>query len=152
MLSRHWRASKLDMLICPAWAFPAPPVEEVRNLAPAVWTTQAWNYFDVAAGVVPVGRVTPADLKESWDIDVDHMSLEPAFRDACLRSREDSQDMPIALQVVGQPWREETVLRAMLEVERVVTPVAEEMVANHHLLEPVTRRSPRMVERPVETG
>ncbi|MAV27245.1 MAG: hypothetical protein CMQ05_14210 [Gammaproteobacteria bacterium] len=149
MLSRHWRASGLDVLICAAWAFPAPPVEEVRNLAPAVWTTQAWNYFDVPAGVVPAGRVTDDDLGQTWDIEMDPPSVEPELRDACLRSREDSRGMPIALQIVGQPWREEMVLRAMLEVERVVTPIAEELVANHHLLEPVARRSPAMGEKPL---
>ena len=152
MLSRHWRNAGLDVLICPAWAFPAPPVEEVRNLAPAVWTTQAWNYFDVPAGVLPIGRVTVEDLHQSWNFEVDPPSIEPDFRDACLRSRENSEGMPIALQVVGQPWREENVLRAMLEIERVVTPVAREMPRDHHLLEPIIRRSPKMGERPVETS
>ncbi|MDA0339415.1 MAG: amidase family protein, partial [Proteobacteria bacterium] len=120
LLSRHWRNAKLDVLICPAWAFPAPPVEEVRHLSQAVWTTQAWNYFDVPAGVLPIGRVTASDLETDWDIALNPPSVDASFRDACLRSREGSQGMPIALQVVGQPWREETVLRAMLEVERVV--------------------------------
>jgi len=152
MLSRHWRNAGLDVLICPAWAFPAPPVEEVRNLAPAVWTTQAWNYFDVPAGVLPIGRVTVEDLHQTWDVEVDPPSIEPDFRDACLRSRENSEGMPIALQVVGQAWREENVLRAMLEIERVMTPVAQEMPRDHHLLEPIVRRSPKMGERPVETS
>ena len=40
----------------------------------------------------------------------------------------------------------------MLEIERVVTPVAREMPRDHHLLEPIVRRSPKMGERPVETS
>jgi fatty acid amide hydrolase len=152
LLSRHWRQAGLDVLICPAWAFPAPPVEEVRNLAPAVWTTQAWNYFDVPAGVLPVGRVTAEDMEIPWDIALDPPSVEASFKDACLRSREGSAGLPIALQVVGQPWREETVLRAMLEIERVVEHVADELSAQHHLLTPVPRRSPSMGDRPVAVG
>jgi Asp-tRNA(Asn)/Glu-tRNA(Gln) amidotransferase A subunit family amidase len=148
LLSRHWRQAGLDVLICPAWAFPAPPVEEVRNLSPAVWTTQAWNYFDVPAGVLPVGRVTDADLDVPWEIQVNPPSVEADFREACLRSREGSAGLPIALQVVGQPWREETVLRAMLEIERVAAQVADELGAEHHLLNPTPRRSPSMGDRP----
>ena len=49
-----------------AWGFPAPPVEEVRNLAQAVWTTQVYNLLDVPVGVVPVGRVTREDLTKPW--------------------------------------------------------------------------------------
>ena len=152
LLSRHWRQTGLDVLICPAWAFPAPPVEEVRNLAPAVWTTQAWNYFDVPAGVVPVGCVTAEDLETTWEIAVNPPSVEASFKEACLRSRDGSEGMPIALQVVGQPWREETVLRAMLEVERIVAQVGDELGAEHHLLAPTPRRSPSMGERPVTVG
>jgi len=60
--------------------------------------------------------------------------------------------LPIALQVVGQPWREETVLRAMMEIERVVGQVADEFAAQHHLLKPIPRRSPSMGDRPVAVG
>jgi fatty acid amide hydrolase len=152
LISRHWRQAGLDVLICPAWAFPAPPVEEVRNLASAVWTTQAWNYFDVPAGVLPVGRVTAEDVETSWEIPLNPPSVEASFKEACLRSRVGSVGLPIALQVVGQPWREETVLRAMMEIERVVGQVADEFAAQHHLLKPIPRRSPSMGDRPVAVG
>lgn len=149
LLSRHWRQAGLDVLICPAWAFPAPPVEEVRNLASALWTTQVWNYFDVPAGVLPIGRVIDEDLEIPWDIPLNPPSVEASLAEACLRSREGSAGLPIALQVVGQPWREETVLRAMLEIERVVEHAADELEAAHHLLQPIPRRSPSMGDRPV---
>ena len=150
LLSRHWRKAGLDVLICPAWAFPAPPVEEVRNLSPAVWTTQAWNYFDVPAGVLPVGQVTEADLDMPWDIPLNPSSVDTSFRDACLRSRAGSVGLPIAVQVVGQPWREETVLRAMMEIERVAAKADGQPSDQHHLLQPVARRSPSMGDQPVE--
>ena len=147
LLSRHWRQAGLDVLICPAWAFPAPPVEEVRNLASALWTTQVWNYYDAPAGVLPVGRVT--DLEIPWNIPLNPPSVEASLKEACLRSRVGSAGLPIALQVVGQPWREETVLRAMLEIERVVEQAADELEAAHRLLKPIPRRSPSMGDRPV---
>ena len=114
-LNRAWRNANIDVLICPAWAFPAPPVHEVRNLSPAVWTTQAWNYFDLPAGVVQSGSVTSGDLKKEWKLQ-DKSTISEKFQAACLRSRAGSEGMPIALQVIGQPWREELVLRGMLEV------------------------------------
>jgi fatty acid amide hydrolase len=149
-LNRAWREMGLDVLICPAWAFPAPPVEEVRNLAAAVWTTQVWNYFDMPAGVVPSGRVTSDDLTKPWDISLDPPGVDSAFRDACLRSREGSEGLPLAVQIVGQPWREELVLRAMLEVERAIAHSADELDLDHASLDPVPRRSPEMGDAPVE--
>jgi fatty acid amide hydrolase len=148
-LNRNWKQLGLDLLICPAWAFPAPPVEEVRNLSEAVWTTQVWNYFDLPAGVVPAGRVTSEDLKKSWDISPDPQLVDQAFKEACLRSREASEGMPVAVQVIGQPWREELVLRGMLEVERAIAHIADELGTDHANLDPVPRRSPQMGDQPI---
>lgn len=148
-LIRSWKEAGLDVLLCPAWAFPAPPVEEVRNLASAVWTTQAWNFYDMPAGVVPAGTVTEDDLKKTWDIPVNPPVIDASLKDACLRSREGSAGMPLAVQLIGQPWHEELVLRAMLEVERALDRVVGAERVDHFRLDPIPRRSPRMGERPV---
>jgi fatty acid amide hydrolase len=148
-LNSHWKQAGLDLLVCPAWAFPAPPVEEVRNLAAAVWTTQVWNYFDMPAGVVPAGRVTSEDLDKAWEISLDPPGVDSAFKEACLRSREGSVGMPVAVHVIGQPWREELVLRGMFEVERAIVQSADELNDDHARLNPVPRRSPEMGDQPV---
>ena len=44
--ARAWRDADLDVVLCPAWSYPAPPVEEVRNLGPSVRSTQVYNFFD----------------------------------------------------------------------------------------------------------
>ena len=148
-LNRHWKQLGLDLLICPAWAFPAPPVEQVRNLSPAVWTTAVWNYFDMPAGVVPAGRVTGKDLEELWDIPLDPPLIDADLVKACHRSREGSEGMPVAVQVIGQPWREELVLRGMLEIERTITQSNDGLGSGHSSLNPVPRRSPEMGDQPV---
>lgn len=152
-LNKAWNQAGLDVLLCPAWAFPAPPVEEVRNLAPAVWTTQAWNYFDMPAGVVPSGLVTADDLDADWAIELDQGSdttckLDEKFGAACVRSRVDALGMPVSAQLIGQPWREELVLRAMLEVERAVAGSIDNLESNRSQLDPVPRRSPEMGAKP----
>ena len=153
-LNRAWRNANIDVLICPAWAFPAPPVHEVRNLSPAVWTTQAWNYFDLPAGVVQSGSVTSGDLKKEWKLQ-DKSTISEKFQAACLRSRAGSEGMPIAVQVIGQPWREELVLRGMLEVERVNDMLKSNGKADdyylgnaHPSLQPIARRSKNMGDIP----
>ena len=108
-----------------------------------------WNYFDMPAGVVPAGSVTREDLDKPWDITLDPPVLDSAFKEACLRSREESEGMPVAVHVIGQPWCEELVLRGMLEVERAIAHSADVPGTNHASLNPVPRRSPRMGDQPV---
>lgn len=131
--SKAWRTAGIDVLLCPAFAFPAPPVEEVRNLSLAVRTTQIYNLLDYPAGVVPVTHVTEEDLSKPWNPSVD-------FAKAALRSRIDSKGLPISLQVVALPWREEMCLRGLRAVEKVSS---FDTSANIQLA-PTPRRSKRM--------
>jgi hypothetical protein len=57
--------------------------------------------------------------------------------------------MPVAVHVIGQPWREELVLRGMFEVERAIVQSADELNDDHARLNPVPRRSPEMGDQPV---
>ena len=49
---RAWRELELDVMLCPAFAFPAPQVEAVRLLTGAHRSTAIFNLLDCPAGVV----------------------------------------------------------------------------------------------------
>jgi len=143
----YWRDLQLDALICPAWPFPAPPVEEVRNYHRGdVDGTRMFNFLDYPAGVVTVTKVTAEDLAKPYDPDTDDQ-----FMVQCAQaSVANSLGLPMAVQVVALPWREELCLRVMLEVQGHL-PFDH---TQHARLMPVPRRSPDLGARPeaITTG
>mmetsp|Transcript_5975 Transcript_5975/g.17134 ORF Transcript_5975/g.17134 Transcript_5975/m.17134 type:complete len:577 (+) Transcript_5975:84-1814(+) len=135
----HWQRAGLDALVCPAWALPACHVEEVRHLSKISATTRVFNFLDMPAGVVPVTRVTEADLSQPYEPG----HPDPEVNRAAAKCLEGSEGLPMAVQVVAAPWREELVLRVMKEVQGSCS-----FRGGHAGLRPVPRRSPSMGARP----
>jgi fatty acid amide hydrolase len=148
---RAWRDADLDVVLCPAWAFPAPLVQDVRLATWAVKTTQVFNILDLPAGVVPVTTVSNADLAvvPAYDPQTDDAALAEAAR----RSVEGSEGLPVCVQVVGLPWREEQVLRAMQEIETGIGAAVGgsiELANRHSQLQPVPRTTLELGGQPVD--
>jgi len=137
----YWRGLKLDALICPVWPFPASPVEETRNWHVG-WpeATRIFNLLDYPAGVVTVTKVTAEDLAKPYNPDTDDALMVQSAQ----ASVANSLGLPIGVQVVALPWREELCLRAMLEVQKCM-PFDH---TQHARLVPVPRRSPDLGGRP----
>ncbi|CAE7462853.1 faah-1 [Symbiodinium pilosum] len=136
----YWKANKLDVILCPVFPFPAPPVEEVRKGNGRYIHTRIYNFMDYAAGVVPTTRVTHEDLAQAYDPKTDDVPLA----EIASRAVEGSLGLPMAVQIVAPPWREELCLGAMLEVERLL-PFDH---AAHACLSPVPRRPRSLGSRP----
>jgi fatty acid amide hydrolase len=102
-------AEKIDVLLCPAHATPALPHGLSRDFVLAGGWSMLWNLTQFPAGVVPVTRVRASettrartrDRLEKRAAEVDRQSL----------------GLPIGVQVVARPWREDLVLAAMMAVE-----------------------------------
>ncbi|CAE7268156.1 FAAH [Symbiodinium natans] len=134
-----WQKARLDVLVCPVYPTPAPHVEEVRNTVQTTISTRIFNVLDMPAGAVTVTTVQDADLKEPYDAGIEN----PHISRMVTRAVQDSLGLPVALQLVALPWREELCLRAMCELERVM-PVQ----GSFHSLRPVPRRSPTLGAAP----
>jgi hypothetical protein len=67
-------------VLCPAFAFPAPPVELVRLLTGGHRATCIFNLLDWPAGVVPVTTVSGADLGREYDPETDNTVLSAAAK------------------------------------------------------------------------
>jgi fatty acid amide hydrolase len=100
----------IDLLLCPAYAVPAQ--RHGASLAmplPGAYAPLA-NVSGFPAGVVPVTRVR-----------ADEESDRPASRDlvgkVARETERGSTGLPIAVQAIGRPWRDDVVLAAMARIE-----------------------------------
>ncbi|CAH8839817.1 unnamed protein product [Trichobilharzia szidati] len=117
--ARAWNeAGPLDALICPVFAYPAPPENTPTSLisAPGIYT-YLYNILDYPAGTVPIGFVSKKDVQDAL---VKSESLSAAGDDRMskvYKLLDGGENMPLSIQVVGKPYHEEIVLRVMHDIE-----------------------------------
>ncbi|KAF1590369.1 UNVERIFIED_CONTAM: Fatty-acid amide hydrolase 1, partial [Eudyptes pachyrhynchus] len=109
----RWRELRLDVMLCPVLG-PAFTTGYPGKLLTAISSTMLYNVLNFPAGVVPVSMVTEADeeelkLYQGWCDDPWDRTLKQAVAGAV--------GLPVAVQCVALPWREELCLRLMKEVE-----------------------------------
>ncbi|KAK4023161.1 hypothetical protein OUZ56_008590 [Daphnia magna] len=112
-----WRNLNLDICIGPCFACPAPLAKDTGRLSPAFAYACLYNFLDFPAGIVPVTKETEQDqlmlLNGGYD-----------FRDlVCKLVKKTTQGaigLPIPVQVIGLPYQEEVVLRAMNLLESAI--------------------------------
>jgi fatty acid amide hydrolase len=111
----------LDALLSPAHALPAVPHNSTGDLSPTCSYTMLYNILDWPAGVVPVTTVSAKDEAAACDpsaggswIARDRLSTSSA------RAARGTTGLPIAVQVAARPFREETCLRVMAEIEELM--------------------------------
>jgi fatty acid amide hydrolase len=100
-----------DAVVCPVSAVPALRQGSAARLVLAAVPCLLANLFDLPAGAVPVTTVrTEEERCRPW-------SLDPVLRAAAATDR-DSAGLPVGVQVVGCPGRDEaTVLHVMRLIE-----------------------------------
>ena len=102
-----------DLIICPPHALPALRHGTSGMLAAAAGYSMLYNLLGLPAGVLSTTRVRPGEESD-----------RPAGRDAVDRAaraaEEGSAGLPVGVQFVGRPWREDVVLAAMAAVESAV--------------------------------
>jgi fatty acid amide hydrolase len=104
-----WLETKIDALICPATATPAPQHGTTADFTPAAAYTTRYNVLNLPAGVCPATSVRSDETERperSDRLDKRAASIQRG-----------SAGLPIGVQVVGRPYREDVVLRVMMEVE-----------------------------------
>jgi fatty acid amide hydrolase len=106
-----WDQAGIDVVICPVYALPAPLHGTTSDLIEATSYAFVANLLGLPAGTVPVTRVRPGEESDRAD------SRDPADRLA-QRVEQGSAGLPVAVQVIGRPWREDLVLTAMAAIQR----------------------------------
>ncbi|XP_036611348.1 vitamin D3 hydroxylase-associated protein-like [Trichosurus vulpecula] len=112
----NWRAQNLDVLLYPALG-PAFDRGTTSKALDAASYMALFNSLNFPVGVVPVGTVTAQDEEELASYHGYYGdSRDKNFKKAIAGSL----GLPIAVQCVALPWREELCLRFMKEVETLV--------------------------------
>ncbi|MCC6216464.1 MAG: amidase [Polyangiaceae bacterium] len=105
----RWNAARIDVVLSPVGATPAVPIGMSRGLAWAFSYTARHNLSGFPAGVVSTSRVRASD------------ALRPQRGDRIERvlARVDaaSRGLPVAVQLVGRPYAEPTLLAVLRHLE-----------------------------------
>ena len=111
-LTKYWESLQIDVVVCPAFGTIAPYHVAGDFMVNALVYCFVWNVVAFPSGVVPVCLVK-SDETEYKDEFNDFIS------DAGKRHMKNSEGMPVGLQVVGLPYKDELVLKGMKLIENI---------------------------------
>ncbi|VDO78515.1 unnamed protein product [Haemonchus placei] len=104
---------KLDALLCPPQVITAPKHNVPGKLFAACCYTAVFNLLDFAAGVVKVTETTAEDDQKLRE---EYPETDPWYRTA-KEACKDSIGYPVSVQVAAPPYKEETALRILRDIE-----------------------------------
>ncbi|XP_052784413.1 fatty-acid amide hydrolase 1-like isoform X2 [Mya arenaria] len=108
-----WQEQNLDAIICPTMPYVAPPTGTVKYLLGGVTYTTLYNVINYPAGCVPVTKVTAIDQKNM----ANYPSNTQTQKFIKKYYSTDTAGLPVAVQCVALPYREEMALRVMKDLE-----------------------------------
>jgi fatty acid amide hydrolase len=109
---QEWDSLGIDALICPTFGVVAVQHGKAVEVISSLVYSYIWNLLGFCAGVVPVGLVD----KKSACFDDDYQDI---LTKSCREVMDHSEGLPYSVQVVGLPFRDETVLNVMKRIEKI---------------------------------
>ena len=109
---RTWNDVGLDAVLCPPHATPALPHGASRDFTLGGALAMRFNFLNFPAGVVPVTRVRPDETVRTNP--VGRLARRAASVDKA------SDGLPVGVQVVARPYREDVVFALMKVIESAV--------------------------------
>jgi fatty acid amide hydrolase len=100
-----------DVILCPPCALPAYTHGASRDLLTAGAYATLYNLLGYPAGVVPVTKVLENEQGE-------RTPLRDIVQKMALQVEQGSAGLPVGVQVVARPWREDVALAAMAAIEQ----------------------------------
>ncbi|WAQ81752.1 hypothetical protein PtA15_2A63 [Puccinia triticina] len=117
-----WEELELDGLICPTQAVPAIPMGSSWNKSFMAESTLIWNLVDSTVGQLPITRVNvQKDQSQRATETVTRVSRRPAAMaqvTKLLPTIEESEGLPVGIQLVCGMWEEEKTLALMGVIEK----------------------------------
>ncbi|EFP89215.2 uncharacterized protein PGTG_15056 [Puccinia graminis f. sp. tritici CRL 75-36-700-3] len=117
-----WEELELDGLICPTQAVPAIPMGSSWNKSFIAESTLIWNLVDSTVGQLPITRVNVQ--KDQFQSATESMTrgsrrqVEMTQVTKLLPTIEESEGLPVGIQLVCGLWEEEKTLALMGVIER----------------------------------
>jgi Asp-tRNA(Asn)/Glu-tRNA(Gln) amidotransferase A subunit family amidase len=113
-----WKSQgNFDVILTPVHVLPAVPHGSFKNISFTCSYTLLFNVLDLPAGVLPITTVD--QQRDAYPAGSQPTSLLDKAARACYQLTE-QHGLPLGVQVVGQPFKDETVLRAMSIIEGLV--------------------------------
>ncbi|KAF8374487.1 hypothetical protein PRIPAC_80916 [Pristionchus pacificus] len=109
------RKANIDMLLCPAQVMPAPPHEAPLHLSAGCSYTAIYNLLDFGAGVCRVGTWNAQD-----EAKLECYPTSDPWYTMAKKFSKDSVGLPLGVQVAAPPFKEEAVMRVLIDLERNV--------------------------------
>lgn len=106
-----WRDARLDAVLAPPHSVPAMAHRASSDFTLSLSYSFRWTLLDFPAGIVPVTRVAPDETEESFDHKPDRVEKKLA------RIAAGSAGLPVGVQVVAPPYREDVALAIMTSLE-----------------------------------
>ncbi|KAF6033029.1 FAAH [Bugula neritina] len=105
MWVQDWRDKGIDVLITPAVPVPAEFIDQEEGCS----YSYLLNMVNFPAGVVPVGKISPEEEVDDFKYYPDHNQVHKCLK----KSIKGSTGLPLSVQCVALPYREEMCLRVM---------------------------------------
>ena len=106
---RAWDLAGVDVVLAPAYMTTAAPIGMAHDFTLGFVDLARYNLLDFPAGVVPVTRARPDEIRRT--------ALRDRLDKRAGAIEAESAGLPVGIQVVGRPWREDQVLAAMQALE-----------------------------------
>lgn len=111
-----WLDSGLDCVLCPVHAASALPNDITPNMFLGGWSYCAlYNALDFPSGVLPVCTVSRED-----DQNLESYQANDYISGLIKNGAKSSAGLPVGVQIVGLPFREEVCLRVMKDLENAL--------------------------------
>lgn len=110
-----WNRLELDAVLCPPHVVPALGHRESGDFTLSLANVFRWTLLNFPAGVVPVTRVQPDETRETHAGRPDRVERKVA----AVAAR--SAGLPVGVQVVSRPYRDEVALALMQAIEARVS-------------------------------
>jgi fatty acid amide hydrolase len=104
-----WQSRGIDLVVCPAHATPALRHQDSGDFSLGGATSMRYNFLNFPAGVVAVGRVKQSEARRAGARD--------RLEKKAAAVEEGSAGLPLGVQVVAAPYREDRVLAALIAIE-----------------------------------
>ena len=106
---KAWDAAGLDVVICPAHATPALAHMQSADFSTGGTYAMRYNLLNFPAGVVGISTVRPTETERAAPTD--------RVERAAAAVEEGTAGLPLGVQVVARPFREDLVLAVMMALE-----------------------------------
>lgn len=116
-----WNAAQLDAVVCPPHVLPAMPLGTSGDLTLTLSYMFRYVMLNFPAGVVPVTRVRPDET--TWSGPGDGQQRLIARR--CSEVLSGAAGLPLGVQVIARPYREDVALSVMAAIEAAASQSAD---------------------------